>query len=99
MPTSEIWAGTNLKFAQKSTGIVFYKSGKTRQEIAQLRLGLREVSKAIKRGYIMPPKTSGRPPTLTSDQVDELKEFVCSCRERRQMTYLELAIAPSRNGV
>ena len=71
------------------------ESGKTRQEIAQQpRLDPRQVSKTIKRGHTMPPKPSGRPQFLTSDQVDELEEFVCSCRESHQMTYLELAMGP-----
>ena len=42
----------------------------------------------------MPPKPSGRSATRTSDKVDELEEFTCSCREGRQMTYLELATGP-----
>lgn len=71
-----------------------YESGKTRKDIAQqLRLDPRQVSTAIKRGH-MPRKSSGRPPSLTSDQVDELEDFICSCRESRQMTYLELAVGP-----
>ena len=71
------------------------ESGKIRQEISQqLRLDPRQVSKAIKREHTTPPKPSGRTPNLSSDQVDELEKFVCSCRESRQMTYLELAMGP-----
>ena len=75
--------------------LTLHEGGKTRKEIAhQLRLDPRQVSKAIKRGHIMPPKPLGRLPSLNGDQVDELEGFICSCREGRQMSYLELAIGP-----
>ena len=37
-----------------------------------------------------PRKSTGRPAVLSSAQVDELEQFVCSWRRTRRMTYLEV---------
>lgn len=41
-----------------------------------------------------PKKSKGRPPVLSSEQVDEIERFVTSSLVNRQMTYLELAMGP-----
>ncbi|KAI6248813.1 hypothetical protein HI914_02569 [Erysiphe necator] len=66
--------------------------GHKQKDIAQ-RLGITidQVKKVVSSGLVSPRKSSGRPFKLSSAQVDELEEFVRSSREKRQMSYLELA--------
>lgn len=68
------------------------KAGYGRKHISK-ELGITpdQVRYTIEKGYISPKKNKGRNPKLNLTQVDELEEFVCSSRENRQMSYLEVA--------
>ena len=54
----------------------------------------RQVDYAILSQQVTPKQRPGRPPSLTSQQIDELIWFVESSREARQMSYLALATGP-----
>ncbi|KAI0998902.1 hypothetical protein K3495_g9295 [Podosphaera aphanis] len=43
--------------------------------------------------HLSPTNSSGRPPVLSSKQVDEIEAFVISSPEHRQLTYFELDYA------
>jgi transposase len=70
-------------------------AGHTQQFIADL-LGItrRQVGYAIASKQVTPKKRTGRPPTLSKEQVDELEAFIRSSRNTRQMSYHELANGP-----
>ena len=46
----------------------------------------------IQSGRTSPRKSTGRPPKLLTEQVDELEAYVRSSSNTRQMSYLELAM-------
>ncbi|KAF1965969.1 hypothetical protein BU23DRAFT_335879 [Bimuria novae-zelandiae CBS 107.79] len=50
-----------------------------------LKVSERQVACAITSARVTPKKRTGRPPSLTNEQVDQLEEFVKSSREGRQV--------------
>ncbi|KAI6249474.1 hypothetical protein HI914_02760 [Erysiphe necator] len=58
----------------------------------QLGITRRQVKYTIYRGHVSPQKSKGRPPKLTSEQVDELEAFIVASSTNRRMSYLELAM-------
>ncbi|KAI1000059.1 hypothetical protein K3495_g8138 [Podosphaera aphanis] len=69
--------------------------GLSLQAIAnQLQISLRQVQYACQRSYVSDTRSPGRPPVLSSDQTDELVEYIRSSEDGRFMTYFELAIYP-----
>ncbi|POS83233.1 hypothetical protein EPUL_005145 [Erysiphe pulchra] len=67
-------------------------AGKSHDEIAsQLKISLRQVGHALRRGKVAPKKRNGCSPRLSSEDVDEIENFVKSSSMNRRMTYLELA--------
>lgn len=62
------------------------------KKVAQI-LGItyNQVRHVVDTGHPTPKKRTGRKLTLSSEQVDELEQFICSSRRSRQMTYQELA--------
>lgn len=54
----------------------------------------RQAQYAIERSDVSDSQRPGRPRTLSSSQIDELEHFVCSSRDGRFMTYLELSMFP-----
>ncbi|KAI0997343.1 hypothetical protein K3495_g10842, partial [Podosphaera aphanis] len=45
----------------------------------------------------MPEKARGRSPSLSSEDVDKIEEFIKESPENRQMTYFELANGPFKH--
>ena len=71
------------------------RAGHTQVWIADhLRLSRRQVGYAIASDQVTPKHRSGRPPVLSSDQVDELVSYIQQSRATRQMSYLALASGP-----
>jgi transposase len=71
------------------------RAGHTQVWIADhLRLSRRQVGYALASDQVTPKHRSGRPPVLSSDQVDELVSYVQQSRATRQMSYLALASGP-----
>ena len=69
--------------------------GLSLQAIAnQLRISPRQVQYACQRSDFSDTRSPGRPPVLSSDQTDELVEYIRSSEDGRFMTYFELAIYP-----
>ncbi|POS82859.1 hypothetical protein EPUL_006124, partial [Erysiphe pulchra] len=62
----------------------------------ELGITRRQVKYTIYRGHVSPQKSKGRPPKLTSEQVDELEAFVVASSTNRRMSYLELAMQFSK---
>ena len=58
---------------------------------------MRQVGYALLRGNVTPKKTKGRSPILSSEEVDQIENFVKSSPINRRMTYLELAAGPFRH--
>lgn len=56
----------------------------------------RQIQNAIAAGHPTPQKkgTVGRKTELTEEEGDELKLFICSCKEARFMSWLALSIGP-----
>lgn len=73
--------------------MTLHNDGRSRGYISQnLGITLHQVRYTIEKEVASPKKNKGRPRKLTSAQVDEIEEFVCSSRETRQMPYLEVAL-------
>ncbi|POS84077.1 hypothetical protein EPUL_004292 [Erysiphe pulchra] len=54
-------------------------AGKSHDEIAsQLKISLRQVGHALRRGKVTPKERNGRSPILSSEDVDEIENFVKS---------------------
>lgn len=58
---------------------------------------MRQVGYALLRGNVTPKKRKGRSPILSSEDVDQIENFVKLSPINRRMTYLELAAGPFRN--
>ncbi|KAI0996180.1 hypothetical protein K3495_g11999 [Podosphaera aphanis] len=70
-----------------------YRAGISNREIAdQFRVTITQVQGAVRSGRVSPQHRSRRPSSLSSAYVEKLEAFVCSCRETRQMSFLELAL-------
>ncbi|KAI1006616.1 hypothetical protein K3495_g1605 [Podosphaera aphanis] len=73
--------------------LTLYRTGLSNSEIAdQLEVTILRVRSTVRSGRAFPQPRTGRPQQLNSAQVDELEAFVCSSRETRQMSLLELAL-------
>ncbi|KAI1005734.1 hypothetical protein K3495_g2486 [Podosphaera aphanis] len=82
----------NVNQDQKLKILTLYGAGHSRKEIAEhLKITRVQVKYTITTGHICPRKSTGRPARLSLAQVDELERFICSSRETRRMTYLEVA--------
>ncbi|KAI1007019.1 hypothetical protein K3495_g1200 [Podosphaera aphanis] len=57
----------------------------------QLGITTRQVSCTLKKTRLTPHKPKGRKPTLSSGQIDEVEDFICSSPENRQMSYFKFA--------
>lgn len=65
----------------------------TYQQIAdKLKVSKSQVQYSLNKRKSSPGGSRGRRNFLSSEQVDQIEAFVCSSRETRQMTYLELAM-------
>lgn len=82
----------NLDRDQKLQVLTLYNARHGPKYISE-RLGItvHQVKYTIAKGEASPKKNKGRPPKLTPAQVDQIEEFVCSSRENRRMSYLEIA--------
>ncbi|KAI0999114.1 hypothetical protein K3495_g9077 [Podosphaera aphanis] len=70
-----------------------HRAGISNREIAdQFRVTKTQVQGAVRSGRVFPQPRSGRPPSLSSAQVEKLEAFVCSCQKTQQMSFLELAL-------
>ncbi|KAI1001156.1 hypothetical protein K3495_g7043 [Podosphaera aphanis] len=73
--------------------LALQRAGISNREIAdQIGVTITQDQGAVRFGRVSPQPRTGRPPSLSSAQVDEMETFVCSCREIRQMSFLELAL-------
>ena len=69
--------------------------GLSLQAIAnQLRISPRQVKYACQRSDVSDTRSPDRPPVLSSEQMEELVEYIRSSEDGRFMTYFELAIYP-----
>jgi hypothetical protein len=59
-----------------------------------LSISERQVAIVVTNERVTPRKRTGRPPTLTSEEIDELEDFVRASREGRQMSFLRMATGP-----
>ena len=57
-----------------------------------LQISYGQVKYTIQSGRTSPRKSTGRPPKLLTEQVDELEAYVRRSSNTRQMSYLELAM-------
>ncbi|KAF2678938.1 hypothetical protein K458DRAFT_394349 [Lentithecium fluviatile CBS 122367] len=72
-----------------------HRAGHSNSFIAnQLNCTDRQVRYAITRDRVTPKKRAGLPPRLSDAQVNELKAYIRSSRQTRQMSYRELANGP-----
>ncbi|KAI0993559.1 hypothetical protein K3495_g14625 [Podosphaera aphanis] len=73
--------------------LTLHRAGLSNREIAdQLEVTILQVQNTVRSGRASPQTLTERPQQLSSAQVDELEAFVCSSRETRQMSLLELAL-------
>ncbi|KAI0997725.1 hypothetical protein K3495_g10466 [Podosphaera aphanis] len=73
--------------------LVLYRTGFTyKQIVTQLRVTYSQVKNTVQSGRASPKLWTGRPPKLSPNQIDQLEEFICSFREARQCSYLELSV-------
>ncbi|KAI0999478.1 hypothetical protein K3495_g8719 [Podosphaera aphanis] len=73
--------------------LALYGTGFTYKQIAtQLRVTYSQVKKTVQSGRASPKLRTGRIPKLSPNQIDQLEEFICSSREARQCSYLELSV-------
>ncbi|KAI0994135.1 hypothetical protein K3495_g14048 [Podosphaera aphanis] len=61
---------------------------------AQLNISRKQVGDSLRRGLVTPKKARGRSPSLSSEDVHKIEEFIKESPENRQMTYFELANGP-----
>ena len=72
-------------------------TNKTIEQIAQdLGLSWNQVQRVCARHSERPSVRTGRPPVLSSQQIDQLVAFVRSSYEARRMSYLDLSLDPFR---
>ncbi|KAI1001755.1 hypothetical protein K3495_g6448 [Podosphaera aphanis] len=64
---------------------------------AQLDISRKQVGYSLRRGSVTSKKARGRSPSLSSDDVDKIEEFIKESPENRQMTYFELANGPFKH--
>ncbi|KAI0994406.1 hypothetical protein K3495_g13776 [Podosphaera aphanis] len=73
------------------------ESGMIHTKIAvQLGITVRQVEYTLSLPYLEPKKAPGRAPTLSSEDVDQIKIFITSSSQGRRMSWLELAAGPFR---
>ncbi|KAI1001377.1 hypothetical protein K3495_g6822 [Podosphaera aphanis] len=73
--------------------LALYRTGFTYKQIAtQLRVTYSQVKNTVQSGRASPKLRTGRNPKLSPNQIDQLEEFICSSREARQCSYLELSV-------
>ncbi|KAI0994102.1 hypothetical protein K3495_g14081 [Podosphaera aphanis] len=61
---------------------------------AQLNISRKQVGYSLRRGSVTSKKARGRSPSLSSEDIDKIEEFIKESPENRQMTYFELANGP-----
>ncbi|KAI0999112.1 hypothetical protein K3495_g9084 [Podosphaera aphanis] len=64
---------------------------------AQLNISRKQVGYSLRRGSVTPKKARGPSPSLSSEDVDKIEEFIKESPENRQMTYFELANGPFKH--
>ncbi|KAI0998068.1 hypothetical protein K3495_g10121 [Podosphaera aphanis] len=64
---------------------------------AQLNISRKQVGYSLRRRSVTPKKARGRSPSLSSEDVDKIEEFIKESPENRQMTYFELANGPFKH--
>ncbi|KAI1007939.1 hypothetical protein K3495_g279 [Podosphaera aphanis] len=90
--TTTPWRSPNVNRDQKLKILKSYGAGYSRNQIAEhLKITRAQVKYTITTGHVCPKKSTGRPARLSPTQVDELERFICSSRETRRMTYVEVA--------
>ncbi|KAI0994206.1 hypothetical protein K3495_g13976 [Podosphaera aphanis] len=81
-----------LSRGQRLEILALYRTGFTYIQIAtQLRVTYSQVKNTVQSSRASPKLRTGRPPKLSPNQIDQLEEFICSSREARQCSYLELS--------
>ena len=65
---------------------------RTKKIATQLRVTYSQVKNTVQSGRASPKLRTGRLPKLSPNQIDQLEEFICSSREARQCSYLELSV-------
>ena len=69
-----------------------HDAGMNQTKIAtHLQISRKQVGHSLRRGSVTPKKARVRVPSLSSEEVDKVQEFVKSSPENRQMSYFELA--------
>ncbi|KAI0993242.1 hypothetical protein K3495_g14942 [Podosphaera aphanis] len=77
--------------------LTLHRAGLSNREIAdQLEVTILQVRNTVRSGRACPQPRTERSQLLSSAQVDELEAFVCSSRETRQISLLELALHSRR---
>ncbi|KAI1004296.1 hypothetical protein K3495_g3914 [Podosphaera aphanis] len=77
--------------------LTLHRAGLSNREIAdQLEVTILQVRNMVRSGRAYPQPRTERSQLLSSAQVDELEAFVCSSRQTRQMSLLELALHSRR---
>ncbi|KAI1000063.1 hypothetical protein K3495_g8135 [Podosphaera aphanis] len=77
---------------QRIEVITLAREGYSNQKIARrLQVTYHQARYAANAVHLSPKKSSGRPLSLSSEQVNEIEAFVTSSPEHRQLTYFELA--------
>ncbi|KAI1002088.1 hypothetical protein K3495_g6115 [Podosphaera aphanis] len=61
---------------------------------AQLGITVRQVEYTLSLPYLELKKAPGRAPTLSSEDVDQIENFITSPSQGRRMSWLELAAGP-----
>ncbi|KAI0996483.1 hypothetical protein K3495_g11699 [Podosphaera aphanis] len=64
---------------------------------APLNISRKQVGYSLRRGSVTPKKARGRSPSLSSEDVHKIEEFIKESPENRQMTYFELANGPFKH--
>ncbi|KAI0995880.1 hypothetical protein K3495_g12301 [Podosphaera aphanis] len=76
--------------------LALYRTGSTYKQIAtQLRVTYSQDKtrkNTVQSVRASPKLRTGRNPKLSPNQIDQLEEFICSSREARQCSYLELSV-------
>jgi hypothetical protein len=84
---------------QRVQARILREAGFLYAEIAEsLQLTIRQVGIAV-RGRATPRRRSGRPPILTTNQVEELIEFIAASKHNRRLPFWRLAVELGWEGV
>ncbi|KAI1004740.1 hypothetical protein K3495_g3473 [Podosphaera aphanis] len=64
---------------------------------AQLKISRKQVGYSLRRGLATPKEARGRTPSLSSEDVGKIEEFIKEAPENRQLSYFELANGPFKH--